>query len=437
MTTPSDGAPDHDQILRFLEQAKARVEGEELSVTPAGDAVHYARERLEEAFVHAHAGSELPTNARLRPVKQAMLKAVRPVTSHQRPYNEQLLSAVDAIAAAMERLSQMADIQEQRSTRMQASLATTDLTVDDLVDGLRRLTDTVSDALVEVRSGLAHVVATQEVELASVRTELAAIRSKQNLVFRTAREALSSQGIEVDQLTELSRELTTGYEELYEDLEDTFRGTREDVKAKLTPYLDDIASVSGSGSVVDVGCGRGEWLELLRDAGVASYGVDINKVVVERCVDRGLDVRAADALVHLREVPEGSVRAVTSFHVVEHLSLDTLVGLIDAALVALQPGGILVFETPNPTNVLVGAASFYLDPTHLKPLHPQFLEFLLQARGFAAVDGRFLNQGDGPELSPDDLSGSADPARNQQIADRINWALNGPLDYGVVARKAG
>src|SRR3954469_15586301 len=277
MTTPSDGAPDHDQILKFLEQAKARVEGEELSVTPAGDAVHYARERLEEALVHAHAGSELPTNARLRPIKQAMLKAVRPVTSHQRPYNEELLSAVDAIAAAMERLSQMADIQEQRSTRMQASLATTDLTVDDLVDGLRRLTDTVSDALVEVRSGLAHVVATQEVELASVRPELAAIRSKQNLVFRTAREALSSQGIEVDQLTELSRELTTGYEELYEDLEDTFRGTREDVKAKLTPYLDDITSVSGSGSVVDVGCGRGEWLELLRDAGVASYGVDINK----------------------------------------------------------------------------------------------------------------------------------------------------------------
>ena len=106
---------------------------------------------------------------------------------------------------------------------------------------------------------------------------------------------------------------------------------------------------------------------------IAGYGVDINEVVVERCRARGLDVRAADALVHLREVPEGSVRAVTSFHVVEHLSLDTLVQLIDAALVALKAGGLLIFETPNPTNINVGAASFYLDPTHLKPLHPQFL----------------------------------------------------------------
>ena len=427
---------ERDQVLRFLEQAKARVEGDGEPVVPATEAVRYARDRLEEAVEHAHAGADVPPGARLRPVKQAMLAGFRPITSHQRPFNLQLLAAVDGITAAMDQVAHLAEASDQRSTRIQASLATTDLTVDDLVDGLRRLTDTVTDALAELRGGIAHLSATHEREVAEARTEMASMRAKQNLIFRTAREALAAQGIEVDQLTELSRELTTGYEELYEDLEDTFRGTRDAVKAKLGPYVEDVRSVPGKGPVVDVGCGRGEWLELLRDAEVDAYGVDINKVVVERCVARGLDVRTGDALVHLREVPEGSVRAITSFHVVEHLSLDTLVGLIDAAFVALQPGGVLVFETPNPTNVLVGAASFYLDPTHLKPLHPQFLEFLLLARGFDEVDGRFLNPGDGPDLTATDLSATADPARNQQIADRINWALNGPLDYGVVARKA-
>jgi O-antigen chain-terminating methyltransferase len=130
------------------------------------------------------------------------------------------------------------------------------------------------------------------------------------------------------------------------------------------------------------------------------------------------------------------VRVITSFHVAEHLSLDTLVGLVDAALVALQPGGLLILETPNPTNVNVGSASFYLDPTHLKPLHPQFLEFLVVQRGFAEAEVRYLNAEDTERLTIDDLAPTADEARAQQLVDRINWALSGPLDYGVVARKA-
>ena len=148
-------------------------------------------------------------------------------------------------------------------------------------------------------------------------------------------------------------------------------------------------------------------------------------------------MRHGDALVHLREVPEGSVRAVTSFHLVEHLSLDTLIGLIDAALVALKPDGLLILETPNPSNLNVGASSFYLDPTHIKPVHPQFLSFLLEARGFAEVEVRYLHDEDVPLLAATDLVGhDTDPARTQALVDRINWALAGPLDYAVLARKA-
>lgn len=419
---------DTDQVLMFLQQAKARVEGGGIEPGTGADAVRYTRDRIEEALPFAHAGADLPADARLRPVKQVVLGVSRPVTSNQGPFNRAVLQALDGAAAAIEAMVENVELHEQHVNRVQASVATTELTLDGLVDDGRTARDQL-DALTDA-------VAALQAEVAEARSDLAVIAAKQDLVFRTAREGLAAQGLETGQLTELSRELSTGFEQLYEDLEDHFRGTREEVQAKLAPYLADIEATAGSGPVIDVGCGRGEWLARLSEAGIESYGVDINKVVVDRCTAQGLDVRQADALVHLREIPEGSARAITSFHVAEHLSLDTLIGLVDAALVALAPGGVLIFETPNPTNVNVGAASFYLDPTHLKPLHPQFLEFLVTQRGFASAEVRYLNIEDVAALTVDDLAPNGELARSQQLVDRINWALSGPLDYGIVATKA-
>ncbi len=432
---------DTSKVLLYLEQAAARAEdGDELEPTAEADTIRYTRQHLSEAAGFAHAGTEVPAGARLRPVKTALLSAVRPVTSNQRAFNEQLLAAVDGLTAAADRIAQQLTIQSQRTARLQAGVATTDLTIDDLDAEVRRLTDLAGEVglaglRVEADALRADLDAALA-ELAAVTGLLASIRAKQDLIFRVARQALPD-GAHPAQLRELSRELSTGYEELYEDLEDTFRGSRDHVRALTAEYLPDVESVPGKGAVVDVGCGRGEWLEVLRDAEVDAYGVDINQVVVDRCVARGLDVRAGDALVHLRELPEGSVRAVTSFHLVEHLSLDTLIGLIDAALVALRPDGLLILETPNPSNLNVGASSFYLDPTHIKPVHPQFLQFLLESRGFADVEVRYLHPEDVPRLEPEDLAGHHDdPNRAQALVDRINWALAGPLDYAVLARKA-
>lgn len=437
---------DTSKVLQYLEQAAARAEdGDELEPTAESETIRHTRHHLSEAAGFAHAGADVPADARLRPVKTALLSAVRPVTSNQRAFNEQLLAAVDALTAAADRIAQQLTIQAQRTARLQAGVATTDLTIDDLDAEVRRLNDLTGkvDENVGELAGLRPEVDGIRSDLDAARTELqavagllASIRAKQDLIFRVARESLPD-GAHPAQLRELSRELTTGYEELYQDLEDTFRGSRDHVRALTAEYLPDVASVPGKGAVVDVGCGRGEWLEVLRDAEVDAYGVDINQVVVDRCVARGLDVRHADALVHLRELPEGSIRAVTSFHLVEHLSLDTLIGLIDAALLALRPDGLLILETPNPSNLSVGASSFYLDPTHIKPVHPQFLQFLLESRGFASVELRFLHPEDVPRLEAQDLAGHEDdPGRAQALVDRINWALTGPLDYAVLARKA-
>jgi SAM-dependent methyltransferase len=419
---------DTDQVLTFLHQAKERVEGGGIAPSSGAEAVRYTRDRLEEALPFAHAGADLPADARLRPVKQVVLGVSRPVTSNQAPFNKAVLQALDGAAAAIESMVQNVELHEQQVNRVQASVATTELTMDSLIEDGRAAREQLTE--------LTDAVAALRAEVAAARSDLAVISAKQDLVFRTAREGLAEQGLDTGKLIELSRELGTGFEQLYEDLEDHFRGTREEVQTKLQPYVADIEATEGDGPVIDVGCGRGEWLALLADAGIEAYGVDVNAVVVERCVAQGLDVRQADALVHLREIPEGSARAITSFHVAEHLSLDTLVGLVDAALVALQPGGVLVFETPNPTNVNVGAASFYLDPTHLKPLHPQFLQFLVTQRGFASAEVRYLNTEDVPTLTVDDLAPNGELVRSQALVDRINWALSGPLDYGIVAVKA-
>lgn len=446
---PAPSMTDSRKVFRLMEQVAARAQGDDVeSVDEAVDeeppirseGVRYTRDRLHDASAFAAAGTTLPAGARLKPVKQAMLTFVRPVTSHQVPFNGQVLAAIDGLAGEIERLTADLARQEQRAVRLQAGIATTDLTVDDLNDSVKLLgadLDALAASMQELTATVERLRSTIESPqggaLGSLRSQVNTVRARQDLVFRAAREAMPG-GFDVERLGDLTRELSTGYEELYEDLEDTFRGSREHIMALATEYLDDVRTVPGRSPIVDVGCGRGEWLEVLRDADIPAYGVDINEVVVERCRARGLDVRAADALVHLRQVPEGSVRAVTSFHVVEHLSLDTLVQLIDAALVALKPGGLIIFETPNPTNINVGAASFYLDPTHIKPLHPQFCEFLVLSRGFAEAEVRFLHPEDTPRLTPADLT-IDDPARAQTLVDRINWAMFGPLDYAIVARK--
>lgn len=419
-------------VLRFVEAAAARAEGGlNAEPPPHHEALEHARRNLRTAADHVHGGEEIPVNARLRPVKQALVSGLRPITSHQREFNAHMVAAVDGLTAMSEALDRNL---EQRANQLQAAAATTDLTIDDLsatVAELRQQVASLGEAVTKMADRVTEM--TNNHPLAA---DMAVLQARQNLIFREARAALP-ETMDSNQLSHLARELDTGYEQLYQDLEDTFRGTRDHVKALVSEYVANIAKVSASGPVIDVGCGRGEWIEVLRDNEIDAYGIDLNQVVVERCQARGLDVRHGDALEHLRSLPEGSVRAVTSFHLVEHLSLDTMVGLVEAALLALAPGGILIMETPNPSNLNVGASSFYLDPTHIKPVHPQFLQFLVVQRGFADAEVRYLHSEAGVRLRPEDLvDHDVEPERAQRLVDQINWALSGPLDYAVIAHKA-
>ncbi len=121
---------------------------------------------------------------------------------------------------------------------------------------------------------------------------------------------------------------------------------------------------------------------VLKENDIEAYGIEILDSAVEECVAAGLDARVDDALHHLASVPKASLGAVTAIHVVEHLGMDTLIEMIDLSLRALKPGGMIIFETPNPANVMVGADSFYIDPTHDHPIPSALLEFLVSIRGF-------------------------------------------------------
>jgi SAM-dependent methyltransferase len=222
---------------------------------------------------------------------------------------------------------------------------------------------------------------------------------------------------------------------LYADFTDRFRGPVAEITAKMQGYLPDVrrlvAAAAADGRdarAVDLGSGRGEWLALLRDAGVPASGVDADPAFVEAGRARGLDLVHGDAVTHLQDLPPDSVDLVTAFHLVEHLDVETVLALLSAARQALHPGGCVLLETPNPTNLRMAACDFYNDPTHRSPLPPALTEYLVAASGFGEVEVRPLH----PHPSPFRPAGSG---TEHQVEQLVALTLYGPQDYAVLGHK--
>jgi len=222
------------------------------------------------------------------------------------------------------------------------------------------------------------------------------------------------------------------FEDFYVRLEDKFRGSRSDIKSRLAIYLEVLSalpSVCRGSRILDIGCGRGEWLELLSEHGWQAYGRDLNAVMVSRCQSLGLDVACEDALEHLRGLPDSSLCAVTGFHIVEHLPFEFLLQLFSESFRVLMPGGVAIFETPNPENAQVGSHTFYLDPTHIRPLPPSLLAFVAEDAGFKGIN--LLRLHPYPEYGVARI-GAAPGVENLSAQ-----VLFGAQDYAVIASKGG
>jgi SAM-dependent methyltransferase len=200
----------------------------------------------------------------------------------------------------------------------------------------------------------------------------------------------------------------------YFAFEARMRGSTAEVRERQRPYVDDFRDAA---PVLDVGCGRGELLGLLRDVGIEARGVDADADMVAYAKGEGLEIEQADALAYLEALPDASLGGIFAGQVVEHLPPAVLFRLLELAARKLRPGGLLVAETINPLSPLA-LRSYFADLTHAQPLVPETLALLARQAGFREVETRFLNA----------------PRHADDVDERIREILFAPLDYAIVAR---
>jgi len=324
------------------------------------------------------------------PLKRGLQRLLRwyvePFAAEQREVNDALLKAVDALSALVDGLAGRADAIEE-DARDQAAAAEA---------AGRRLTE-LEERLTRVERRLA-----RDTEPRSPDAEARLRPDARDTVLREQAGASPPPPGPAAAVPD------------YFAFESRMRGSTDDIRERQRVYVDDLRDAA---PVVDLGCGRGELLSLLREAGVEARGVDLDPDMVAFARGEGLDVVEGDAVGYLEGLDDGSLGGVFAAQLVEHLPAPALVRLLALAARKLRPGGVLVAETINPLSPLA-LRSYFADLTHAQPLVPETLELLARQSGFASVETRFLHP---PEDVPD-------------VPERVREILFAPLDYAIVAR---
>ncbi len=183
--------------------------------------------------------------------------------------------------------------------------------------------------------------------------------------------------------------------DFYKKFEDRFRGSRDVIKGRLEAYLPFIKflpTLYPEAPALDLGCGRGEWMELLKENGFSPQGVDLDEAMHALCLELGFKATLGNAITFLQEMPSESQAVISGFHLIEHIPFEALQLIVKEAKRVLLPGGILILETPNSENILVASSTFYLDPTHDKPIPDALVRFLCESEGYGRVKILGLNE---------------------------------------------
>jgi O-antigen chain-terminating methyltransferase len=295
-------------------------------------------------------------------------------------------------------------------------------------DDLRQLKDALRDMQGKVQQTEEKVVhQNRELQVvADLKQEFIVQKRRLDLILAELREKTQ---LNTESVKTIAAQKEHLFDRSYFLFENRFRGSREDIMKRQEIYLPILLETwerlkNRGGYVLDIGCGRGELLESLREKGIEARGVDSNNDMVRSCKERGLIVESADAITFLKGIKNDSLCGIFAAQFIEHLPVDVLTEFVRLCFDKLQKGGKLIFETLNPES-FYAMKWFYLDLSHQKPVHPQAISFLLEANGFYNVEVRFMT----PVPDFDKLDAAA------QNLKKLNNFLFGFQEYAVIAER--
>jgi SAM-dependent methyltransferase len=321
-----------------------------------------ARDQLEHLLSRAELPPQQGTGNWRGSAKRLYMRLLRPYVAYQQRINASTAASLDELR---EQLAEALELQEARATEARGS------------------TSHHTEAVEAVRSDLSQV----ERQVRQLRSDLDRTQAEREAIL-AAKPYMSDQRLAsrdhplLGETTGFRSDPGRGERHGYRGFEDVFRGSEEMIRERQRVYLD---LVAGNAPVLDAGCGRGEFLDLLAERGIESKGVDRDPGMVARCREKGHQVEEGDLIEFLERCPEGSLGAVFSAQVVEHLDHRHLQRFLELALSRLRPGGLLVVETVNPHSPTAMKA-FWVDPTHVRPLFPETMLVLCELAGYASGD---------------------------------------------------
>ncbi len=399
-------------------------------------------------------------------------RLVGPYLQRQLTFNSRLVDHVNRNAAATheahraaeatvtairDQLASQAEFQSRLMVYLQQVTAYVDTKDRDSAGGALVLNAAIS-GLTEEMSKRTESLAAREQRYESRTSTLAASNEELRTMVGVSQHALMSLRREVERLVAAPGDRKTGHSSpppeaatpraafapaldayKYVGFEDQFRGSRDVIRARLESYL---PLFDGRTDVLDIGCGRGEFLDLLASRGISARGIDLNHEMAEACQARNLDVTEADAVGYLTSLPDASLGGIFAAQVVEHLEPGYLLQLLDLAFHKLRPGGRLVLETLNPACWIAFFESYIRDITHRWPLHPETLKYLVIASGFTHATIEFRSPvPDQDKLQPIAAPAGADSALVDLIeafngnVEKLNSRMYTFMDYAVVGEK--
>ena len=236
------------------------------------------------------------------------------------------------------------------------------------------------------------------------------------------------------ELPDCPKEQISAYGEIdYFDFENYFRGSRQDIKQRQSIY---IPYFTNKHRVIDLGCGRGEFLELLKENNISYTGVDSYQEFADYCEAKELNVICADAVQYLASIENGSLGGIFAAQIIEHLSNEYLIYLCHLAYEKLENGAFLIMETPNPMCLSIYTNSFYMDLSHQKPVHPKMMEYLLKREGFRKIDILYTEESkSGYRLPLLKSDGAHNISEFNSGINVLSDLLFGSEDYAIIAQK--